>query len=160
MKASTLHQPWASLVAVGLKPLETRTRRTGVRGDILITAAKRQDLRTEQAILDWLWDMRPDDMEDRGLPLQALDLPRGVALGVVRLVDCRPLTWGDMGAFGGALLPDPDDVIIFGDTIPDLPCFGVEGRHAWVMADPRPLDEPVPVRGMQGWPNIAGPWDR
>ena len=39
MKAISLHQPWASAVAIGVKQNETRGRKTHVRGRIAIHAA-------------------------------------------------------------------------------------------------------------------------
>lgn len=40
LKALTLHQPWASLVAVGAKTIETRSRRISHRGPLAIHAGK------------------------------------------------------------------------------------------------------------------------
>lgn len=41
MKALSLHQPWASLVALGVKTIETRSWSTSYRGPLAIHAAKR-----------------------------------------------------------------------------------------------------------------------
>ena len=38
MKALTLHQPWAQLIALGVKTIETRTKPTKYRGELLIHA--------------------------------------------------------------------------------------------------------------------------
>lgn len=43
MKAISLHQPWAQLVALGLKHYETRSWSTKHRGPLAIHAAKRKD---------------------------------------------------------------------------------------------------------------------
>ncbi len=40
MKAITLHQPWATLVAVGAKRIETRSWATSYRGPLAIHAAR------------------------------------------------------------------------------------------------------------------------
>lgn len=40
MKAITIKQPWASLIAAGLKDIENRTWKTNFRGRVLIHAAK------------------------------------------------------------------------------------------------------------------------
>ncbi len=40
MKALSLHQPWASLIAEGVKTIETRSRATRYRGPLAIHAAK------------------------------------------------------------------------------------------------------------------------
>ncbi len=56
MRVLTLHQPWATLVAIGAKTIETRGQRTDVRGRIAIHAAARSTHR--KADLDDLV-MRP-----------------------------------------------------------------------------------------------------
>src|SRR5580765_8422282 len=43
MKILSLHQPWASLVAIGAKRYETRSWKTDYRGPIAIHAAKKWD---------------------------------------------------------------------------------------------------------------------
>ena|ERR1700754_4010984 len=43
MKAITIHQPWAALIADGLKPIENRTWQTSYRGPLLIHAGKKFD---------------------------------------------------------------------------------------------------------------------
>lgn len=40
MKAISVRQPWAGLIASGQKTIETRTRPTQYRGDVLICASK------------------------------------------------------------------------------------------------------------------------
>lgn len=52
MKALTLHQPWASLVALGGKSIETRSWSTAYRGRLLIHAAKRP-IRENVVVGDW-----------------------------------------------------------------------------------------------------------
>lgn len=68
MKALSVRQPWASMIAGGRKTIETRTWSTDYRGDLLIVSSKRPK-----------WG---------GLPL-------GQGLCVVELVDCRPMTIED-----------------------------------------------------------------
>ncbi len=41
IKAISLHQPWASLIAMGLKKFETRSWLTNYRGKLVICAAKK-----------------------------------------------------------------------------------------------------------------------
>ena len=68
MKALSVRQPWASMIAQGSKTIETRTWPTKHRGDLLIVSSK-------QPKID--------------------HLPTGQALCVVRLYDCRPMTRDD-----------------------------------------------------------------
>ena len=69
MKAISLKQPWANLVACGYKTLETRTWSTGYRGDLLICSSASGEIE-----------------------------PTGCALAVVKLVDCREMEDGDAEA--------------------------------------------------------------
>ena len=79
MKAITLWQPWATLIAIGVKTYETRSWDTSYRGLLAIHAAKR----------------RPDLFREALAPLQAAGwgfrkLPLGCVVCTVRLVDVLP----------------------------------------------------------------------
>ena len=73
MKALSIKQPWASLVAAGFKTVECRTWKTNYRGPLLICSSK--------------GDVEIND---------GLIAPGGMALGVVELVDIRPMTKADL----------------------------------------------------------------
>lgn len=73
MKALSVRQPWASLIASGEKTIEVRSRRTHYRGPLLICAS-------------------------RFVGTAPRDLPRGVALCIVDLVDCRSFDRSDCNA--------------------------------------------------------------
>jgi len=66
MKALSVKQPWANLIASGLKTIETRTWKTKYRGDLLIVSSKSPKIE-----------------------------PAGYALAIVELVDCRPMIKAD-----------------------------------------------------------------
>lgn len=70
MKALSVRQPWASLIADGKKTLEIRSWSTRYRGDLLICASA-----------------KPHG-----------DLPTGQALAVVSVTACRPMKPDDKGA--------------------------------------------------------------
>ena len=72
MKALSVKQPWASMIASGVKTIETRTWYTEYRGPLLICSSKQP---TGQG-------------------------PTGKALCVVDLVDCRRMRSGDQAAAG------------------------------------------------------------
>ncbi len=63
MKALSVKQPWANMIASGEKTIETRTWSTEHRGPLLIVSSKEPDI-----------------------------APAGFALAVVNLVDCRPMS--------------------------------------------------------------------
>lgn len=74
MKALSIKQPFASLIAQGVKTVEVRSWATSYRGPILVCAGKS------------LHKLRP--IETAGLPL-------GVSLSVVELLNCRPMVEAD-----------------------------------------------------------------
>lgn len=55
MKAISLHQPWATAMALGLKKIETRGRLTHVRGQLVIHAASRASGDVRAAGLEQPW---------------------------------------------------------------------------------------------------------
>ena len=77
MKALSVKQPWATLIAAGHKTAEIRTWKTGYRGKLLICASKTID---REAMRECL--------ETGDVTLE--DFPTGVAVGIVDLVDCVP----------------------------------------------------------------------
>jgi activating signal cointegrator 1 len=133
MKGLSLWEPWASFIARGLKRIETRGWRTPYRGDIAIHAAKTtQELYAyrlklaEAGVIASLDE--PDDF-----PKEDRDWPLGKIVAVATLTDCVPAHTVSAGlsrmerAFGN-----------------------YEGkRFAWLLADVRPLREPLACVGHQ-----------
>lgn len=75
MKAITIKQPFASLIAAGLKEYEFRTWKTNYRGEILIHAGKGID----------------KDAMKRFESLK-LEYPTGCIIAKAKLTDCVPVT--------------------------------------------------------------------
>ena len=75
MKAISLKQPWASLIAIGKKTIETRTWKTNYRGKLLIVASKTFD----------------KNFPHMNFFSTFYEIPLGKALAVVNLVNCRPM---------------------------------------------------------------------
>lgn len=76
MKAISVKQPWASMIAQGVKSIETRTWATRHRGPLLIVASSQPKIG-----------------------------PTGLALVVVELIDCRRMGEGDVQAACCAVYP-------------------------------------------------------
>lgn len=74
--ALSVKQPWAALLAAGVKAVEVRTWPTPRRGPILIHAGKVPDPRPEA----WAWVTTPE--------LKAAAERTGGVVGVAELVDC------------------------------------------------------------------------
>ncbi len=153
MKAITLTQPWASLVAIRAKRIETRSWKTNYRGPLAIHAAK--------GYPRWCQELETKGPFAEHLP--AGELPRGVVICTVRLVAVCPIlhyehsyalpTLQPMASLMTSLseeAPVPEWVTIppdepersFGDYTP--------GRFAWLLADVKPLPDPAPARGGLG----------
>lgn len=74
MKALSVRQPWASLIAIGKKTIETRSWATNYRGKLLIVSSKTG--------------------MDKDVPyrnLLSLGLPFGKAIAIAELIDCRQM---------------------------------------------------------------------
>jgi hypothetical protein len=142
MKALTLTQPWATLVAIGAKKIETRNWGTLYRGPLAIHAAK--------GYPRWARETCEEPTFRRALgPLDPAGLLRGHILATARLVDCIPTSMGMRGTANkvpGIVLPGVGfvhgDELEFGDF--------TDGRYAWILDGIEPLPQPVPVRGALG----------
>ncbi len=87
LKCLSLMQPWATLLAHGLKTYETRSWSTRHRGPLLIHASRRfpeaaRDLCTQSPYIDAL--------RAAGYT-SPLDLPRGAIIGVVTIAEVLPI---------------------------------------------------------------------
>jgi activating signal cointegrator 1 len=151
MKILTLTQPWASLVALGAKHIETRSWSTNYRGPIAIHAGASLG---PVGGRDGLLALCSDEpflsvLEKAGLT--GADLfaagPRGAIVAVADLVECERITPLRVQQ-GGWLFADgrrwelSDQERAFGDYGP--------GRFAWLLANVRPLRSSLPYRGAQG----------
>ncbi len=128
MRALTLWQPWASLVALGGKQWETRSWQTNYRGPLLIHAAGKRPPRID----DW----RTVDEMIQVLGVSEFDeLPRGVILAAVDLSDVALISAppGPRRRYLREFLLGKWD----------------RGRYAWRLQNVRRLEFPVPARGRQ-----------
>ena len=133
MKALTLTQPWATLVAIGEKKWETRSWPTRYRGPIAIHAAKgfpadAQAVCFGEYFYETLTQAQCLTPNDRNLE----GLPRGFVIATVDLVDCQSTDAMDYWEIG------PKE-LAFGDYRAN--------RFAWKLQNVKPLPEPIPARG-------------
>lgn len=127
MKAITIHQPYAHLIATGEKPVENRSYKTNYRGWLAIHAGKSR----ERLELD------PDGLVDSsGVPLE--EMAFGAVVCVARLADCLRFTDINAGRWE--------------EKYPGLRNHvHVEGPYCWVLQDVRRLETPYSCSGRQGW---------
>lgn len=136
MKAISLTQPWATLVASGAKRIETRSWKTPHRGQIAIHASKGfPGWARLFAISDACIGTLRAAGYFTGDGWAVTDLPTGVVVATANLVDViavEAVRWESYA---------PGEYR-FGDYTP--------GRFAWLLEDVRPLADPAPARGRLG----------
>ena len=141
MRALTLTQPWATLVAYGVKRIETRSWPTNYGGPLAIHAAASMP-RFAQEFLS-------DDVCLRALAgAGALDhpMPRGAVVAVCTLVGCYRI--GEDAAGWPVLAGDPPERYV---SEAEEPWGNYDsGRYAWVLEDVRRLEVPQPAKGQLG----------
>jgi hypothetical protein len=132
MKALTVTQPWATLVAIDAKNIETRSWWTGYRGPLAIHAAKIMP----RTVREWVEDPEAEEIR-RTLRAAGYasfdDLPLGQVLCICRLDRCEKIT---------AQNRPPWPELAFGDY--------TLGRYMWHFAAVKRLDKPAPAKGAQG----------
>lgn len=149
MKAITLTQPWATLIAIGAKRIETRGWPTQYRGPLLIHAAKGlASIGGAEGLLA-ICQQPPfsDALRERYEgKTYGQALPFGAAVAVCRLSDCVPT---DPGMFEDEPLVMVHQTAharererAFGDYSP--------GRYGFVLDDVVPLPQPIACKGALG----------
>lgn len=175
MKALTLHQPWASLIALGVKTIETRSWSTKYRGPLAIHAGKRCEV----------GKVGHFDVEDDTPPrsakqylLRGVGWPYRVPLGCVvatcELVDVVPILLDTQPWEGAAVTATSNRPPHYLSTAPypslvrwpggeergidvsDQRPYGDfrPGRFAHLLGNIQALPEPIPCRGMQALWNL------
>lgn len=132
MKCISLWEPWATLMALGAKTIETRSWETLYRGPLAIQASKR--FTGEQAML-----MRTEPFAAHFPDPSIVTETLGKIVCIVDLVGCKrteDLVRTELPPFE----------IYAGD-------FGVR-RFGWVTRDHRRLKRPIPIIGKQGLFNV------
>jgi hypothetical protein len=127
MKALSVWQPWASLIAIGAKRIETRGWSTAYRGPLAIHAAKRMTVGNSDFALS---NLCQPVWHAAGL---TWPFPLGAIVAVARLAICVPVE------AVGELAPRERT---FGDYRP--------GRFAFVLTDIRRIEPAIPWRGAKG----------
>ncbi len=134
LRALTVKDPWATLIAIGSKQIETRSYRTRYRGPIAIHSSKAfsredQELCSQEPLRGTL---------DRAEIRSPIAMPRGAIVAIAEIVGCDQVPGGQ--GWEATIPPEPERS--FG--------FYSPGRWMWRLANIRRLTEPVPCRGMLG----------
>lgn len=169
----TLWEPWASLIACGVKTIETRSWKAPdkiIGQTIAIHAAKRKPYE-DQRVGDWIMHEMADDSwamtdEDRPTSSHFVRLPLGAIVATARLVECLPITertWPQVRAHTHEITVHPPDMEprllrwygdeLVAENISDQRPYGdfAPGRWAWILDQVEPVDPPVLFVGGQGF---------
>lgn len=161
MKAITILEPWASLIAYGDKKIETRSWETRYRGKIAIHAARSSKVVDRPqlfgAIPAFLKLMSKHVEENKRNEYMRDNLDLGCVIAVADLVDCRKIIGTkdetvNLKGIGEAVIPNSKIILdgekeIDGVSECDLGDY-TPGRYAWILENIRRI-EPVPARGQQ-----------
>ena len=174
----TVRQPFASLIALGVKTIEARTWSTDYRGPLIIQAGARSfgGVNSTTAEMIRSWGLATCQRLRTGLgcdPEDCYGYPLGAVVAVVDLVDCLPVeanrpigewaaptrriiaTEGSEGAFmadvgsWGCWMAEEYEPTHF--KWQPAYCNGllVPGAYGWLLDNPRRL-EPIPHKGGLG----------
>ena len=144
MKVIRILQPWASLVVLGHKKIETRSWNTKYRGELLIHASARKIKVSEGTYQLWGHLSKVISEDDY------LKLPYGAIIGKVNLVDVvttEELGYTEEFSDGFSTKWSIQEEInpqekYFGDYSPN--------RFGWLLSDPVLFDKPIPAKGQLG----------
>lgn len=148
MKAITILQPFASLIALGEKNFETRGWKTKYTGELYIHAGKGKQY------LD-LCDKEPFKSVLARHGLSKDSLPVGTIIAKTNLKECIP-----MEKFNHA----HTECTLVREVYPRIYVEGNEiafgdwdyGRYAWLLQDTEMLKNPIPMKGQQRLWNFHG----
>ena len=152
MKAITLRQPYASLVAIGAKPHETRSWATSYRGPIAIHAGVKpahelDGITRELICMAFGWPYEP---YETSIASHIRALPHGAVVATAMLAECwrvvehtpTAVILRQSNGIGEDKIPIDAPYLMFGD-------YRV-GRYIWGLTDICALPEPIPAKGKQG----------
>lgn len=129
MKALSLWQPWATLVAIGANTYETRSWSTDYRGPLLIHASKNKS-QLKVALEEEFFDA----LSAVGYFEGDKELPLGCVVAMCDLATVGPVELvRDTHAAGELAFGDYND-----------------GRFAWKLVNVKEIEPPIPARGAQG----------
>lgn len=164
----TLWQPWASLIALGLKQYETRSWDVNYRGKLAIHAAKRPFVSSYGLpVKDYAaWTTWIDSLElahemgvinDQSKLPFSHQLPLGSIVAIVDLTSTLQMM--DIKKIGGMVHLHPhlniaiNSVSHLERTVGDWR----EDRYAWKLENVIALPEPIPYKGGQGLRKLQDP---
>jgi len=142
MKVLSLLQPWATLVVIGAKKIETRSWDTKHRGEILIHASLNKKV-ADKMIWNYPFNKVLTEYFNHAREPDIDDLPFGAIIGKVNLemtMSTDVIRKGEVLRYGSSKKWQfTDQELAFGDYSPD--------RYGWLLSDPVKFETPIPCKG-------------
>ena len=130
MKVLSIKEPYASLIASGIKKIETRSWKTNYRGEIFIHASKKKfdkDSAKNELIREFIHDM---------------DMNNGYIICKAKLVDC--------------IYMDQEFIDMVKKNKNEYACGDYQiGRYGWILEDIQKIER-IPAKGMLNIWNYDG----
>ena len=154
MKVLSILQPWASLIVLGHKKIETRSWNTKYRGEIYIHASSKHptpDFWTKEPYLTPFVKHGLIKCETVSGGIEKIIayhsfMPTGVIVGKVNLIETFKFTYPLPDEYRPMCDADgwelTEKEIAFGDYSP--------GRYGWLLSNPVIFDKPIPAKGKLG----------
>lgn len=144
MKVLSVLQPWATLIVMGAKKIETRSWNTKYRGPLLIHAS--QKLTKQQMLLGQEFNRK------YGAGLGFIDdLPLGAIIGQVNIVETASTNNLLPNLFNEPAITGDSDYSFLHLTEQEIAFGDYSGnRFGWLLADPFQFETPIPVKGNLG----------
>ena len=150
IKALTLYQPWATMVAIGAKMIETRSWCTRYRGTLAIHAGKNSKflrrVGDQYLAVSLLGNIQTE--QRARLPVSwGIVYPQGAIIAICELVHCRLIDRYDWIAnqkgwlIGKKFWPATNQEKMLGDYTP--------GRYMWFLDNIRIFEQPITCKGYQ-----------
>jgi activating signal cointegrator 1 len=154
MKVLSLLQPFATLVVIGAKKIETRSWDTKYRGQLLIHASKKYTKDQYKLAVDF--------NTKYGTGLECDHLPVGQIIGSVNLIETFPTEKAFAGA--GGIGFKTNDKVVVGDELRMMlisiqeGAFGdySPGRYGWLLSNPIKFKNCIPAKGYLGLWDFPG----
>lgn len=153
MKCIVLWEPWATLMAIGAKTIETRAYPTSHTGPLAIASGKRivpdfGQICHREPFRKALVSAGYDEME-------CYEAQLGKIIAYVDVIGSRQVNSHAMERLGNTgqgvyMIPPPEPEFSFGNY--------AEGRHGWLTKNPRKLARPIPIVGRQRVFNVPLVW--
>lgn len=140
MKVLSIQQPWASVIVLGEKRIETRSWKTKYRGKLLIHSSKGFPKKHSKLLLEKPFcEVVPKDYK----------FPLGMIIAECKLVDCvKMIDWKlDKSHRAVSATLENGEIIKgkeleFGEYDPE--------RYSWILENIKMLDKPIPAKGQLG----------